>query len=339
MRSQFVVGSIVLGIALTATAQLASSHAPTTSLPPAQVTAPNVSGKAVVNVNGAVLTDRDLLREEYAIFPYARIHKGFPKSLEPEIRKGALDMIVFEELVYQEALRRKMTVPTARLNHDEAEFERRFPNKAEFEQYLKVEMKGSRRFLREDIRRSLLIDAFLKSELVEKSKVSEAEAKAYYEKHPAQFSHPETFTIQTISVIPPAKPTQAVKDEARKRAEDALRQAKATKNYQEFGLLAERISEDDYRVNMGDRHAVDRAKLPPQIVEAALAMKPGQVSDLIQLGDAFTLFRLNAHDPAGEVKFETIKTKLMSDMRKSKYNELRSELDQRLRKGAKIQIL
>jgi hypothetical protein len=31
-----------------------------------------------------------------------------------------------------------------------------------------------------------------------------------------------------------------------------LRQAKETKSYEDFGLLAEKISEDDFRVNMGD---------------------------------------------------------------------------------------
>jgi parvulin-like peptidyl-prolyl isomerase len=45
---------------------------------------------------------------------------------------------------------------------------------------------------------------------------------------------------------------------------------------------------------MGDHKAVDRDKLPPPIVAAALAMKPGQVSELIQLGEAYTLFRLMA---------------------------------------------
>ena len=70
-----------------------------------------VTGKAVAKVNGTVLTDKDLLREMYAIFPYARQHNGFPKAQEADIRQGALEMIIFEELVYQEALRRKMTIP------------------------------------------------------------------------------------------------------------------------------------------------------------------------------------------------------------------------------------
>ena len=71
-----------------------------------------VTGKAVARINGAVLTDRDLLREMLAMFPYARIHSGFPKDQEASIRQGALQMIEFEdELVYQEAERRKMTIP------------------------------------------------------------------------------------------------------------------------------------------------------------------------------------------------------------------------------------
>src|SRR5579871_6196858 len=61
--------------------------------------------KPVARVNGTVLVERDLEREMFAIFPYARQHSGFPKQLEPEIRRGALQMIIFEELVYQEAKR------------------------------------------------------------------------------------------------------------------------------------------------------------------------------------------------------------------------------------------
>ncbi len=68
--------------------------------------------------------------------------------------------------------------------------------------------------------------------------------------------------------------------EARKKADDALKQAKATKTYEEFGILAEKISDDDYRVMMGDHKQVDRAKLPPEIVKTLLAMQPGQMTDL-----------------------------------------------------------
>ena len=61
-----------------------------------------------------MLTDRDLLREMYAIFPYAKQHGGgFPKEMEAGIRQGALKMIEFEELVYQDAARQHLTIAPA----------------------------------------------------------------------------------------------------------------------------------------------------------------------------------------------------------------------------------
>ncbi len=70
-------------------------------------------------------------------------------------------------------------------------------------------------------------------------------------------------------------PTAEQKKEALKKANEALAEAKNTTSYQQFGLLAEKISEDDFRVNMGDHHAVDKTKLPPQVIQALQTMKAG----------------------------------------------------------------
>ena len=334
----------LLLLAVPVAAQLVSSHAPTgdkraVTTPFGNVAVPKVADRAVARVNGVPLTDRDLLRMEYAIFPYARQHGGMPKSMEPQIRQGALDMIIFEEMVYQEALRRKMVIPVARINRAEAAFKAQFPSVPEFQRYLNAECKGSRRVLRERIRRSMLIERFFKLEVADKATVTEAEARAYFAKNPQQFQLGESFAIQSISIIPPDNATPEQLADARKRAEQIYKQAKATKNYQEFGLLAEKLSEDDFRVNMGDHRAVSREKLPPELLKIAASMKPGQVSDLIQLGTAYTVFRLNAHVAAGSMKFEDVKNRLIPSLEKDKYNQLRTELGQRLRKSAKIEIL
>ena len=99
---------------------------------------------------------------------------------------------------------------------------------------------------------------------------------------------PETFSFQSISVLPPLKPTAEQAKRARTKAEDALRQAMATKNYQDFGLLAEKISEDDFRINMGDHKLVSADKLPPQVLKVMQGMQAGQVSGLIQIESAYT---------------------------------------------------
>ena len=129
-----VVFALLLATAVNCSAQVAS-HAPTGAAK--QAATPNsplqVGDKPVAKVNGAVLTDRDLLREMFQIFPYAQQHNGFPKEQEASIRQGALQMIIFEELVYQEAERRKLTVPQQQLNQAEAEFKKQFHSADEYQ--------------------------------------------------------------------------------------------------------------------------------------------------------------------------------------------------------------
>ncbi|MFY9701674.1 MAG: peptidylprolyl isomerase [Terriglobales bacterium] len=355
MRYRYqIAGLLVLCafVAVGADAQMVASHAPTSaaasaSFPEASkavqssvdASALQVTGKAVVKVNGAELTDRDLLREMFALFPYAKLHGGFPKKQEPEIRQGALQMIIFEELVYQEAVRRKMTIAPARITREEHNFKGQFPSQAEFNAYLKTELGGSEAKLRQMIKRSLLIEAMLKQEVDAKSVVTLAEARSYYEKNPKAFEHGETFALQTISIIPPDKASAQVVADARKKAETILAQAKATKNYEQFGLLAEKVSEDDFRVDMGDRKVVKSEKLPPEVVKVAEKMKPGEVSGLIPLGTAWTIIRVNAHTPPGKATFDAAKAELMADMQKRKYEQLRVGLDKRLHQNAQIQEL
>src|SRR5580658_6949887 len=164
----FVLASISVAFAQV------SSHAPTgvaavtTTAPassPHQGSPLQVSDTPVARVNGAVLTDRDLLREMFSIFPYARQHNGFPKAQEAGIRQGALEMIIFEEMVYQEAQRRKMTIPAAKIDQAETAFRQQFETPDQFQQYMQMEMHGSRQQLRAQIERSMLIDQLLKQEV------------------------------------------------------------------------------------------------------------------------------------------------------------------------------
>ncbi len=295
-------------------------------------------GRPVARVNGAVLTDRDLLREMYAIFPYARQHNGsFPKAMEADIRRGALKMIEFEELVYQEALRRKMTIAPARLDKAEKSFRQQFPSPEMYRTYLKTECQGSRQVLRARIRRSLLIEDLLKIEVTDKSAVSVAEARTWFDQHPDQFRIQESYALQTISAMAPSKATPEQLKEASRRAESYLRQAAATKNYEQFGVLAEKISEDDYRVMMGDHRLVEAAKLPAPILAAVRKMQPGQVSGVIQVENVFAIVRLNKHVLAGMQKFEDVSDALRREMQRKKVERLRAELNRRLLKDAKIE--
>ena len=342
MKRSFIT-AILLTACTISMAQVAS-HAPSApspqgKMPPAQLQTIQPTGKTVAKVNGAVLTDKDLLREMYAIFPYAKQHSGFPKAQEAEIRQGALEMIIFEELVYQEAERRKMTIPPAKIAQGEAAYKKSFDSQEQWQAFVQTEMHGSEKALQQQIERSMLIDQLLKQEVDQKAVVTPAEVRAYYDKNPTRFEQGESYTFQAISILPPRTATPDQAKEARKKADDALKQAKATTSYEQFGLLAEKISEDDFRVNMGDHKLVPKDKLPPQVIKAFQAMKPGEVSGLIQIENAYTIVRLNAHTPAHKQSFQEVQAQLKVELQKQKYEQLRVNFAKQLRAKAKIEVV
>jgi len=336
MKRQVIILALTLA-AFPVRAQMLDSHESVF-----EQAAPRIqtTGRAVARVNGVVLTDHDLLREMYMIFPYAQQHNGaFPKAMEPDIRKGAMKMIVFEELVYQESKRRGMTVAPARLNRAVKEFQAQFKAPEQYKLYVDSEAQGSEKVLRTKVERALLIEDLLKLEVTDKAVVTVARARAYYDKNPDKFKVPETFALQTITMMPPQNPSAMDLADVKKRAEKALEQANATKDYETFGVLAERVSEDDYRVMMGDHRAVDVARIPEPLLAELRRLQVGQITGIVQVEQCYTIARLNAHTPAGIEKFDDIKNDLKSRLQQNKTEQLRASLNKQLRKTATVEEL
>lgn len=215
---KLIIANLILIASLTAAAQVAS-HAPTVRTGNAAIASsatPVPPARPVLRVNGAVLTDRDLVREMLNVFPYAKQHGGkFPKDSEAEIRKAALRNLEFEELTYQEAKRRGLMVEPAKLNRAVKDFRAQFDSESQFQQYLKAEQKGSAEELREKIRRAILIDIVLKSEIENRAKFTDAHLRAFYDKNPERFRKPDSVSIQTITIAYGDNPSLADKQKAR----------------------------------------------------------------------------------------------------------------------------
>jgi parvulin-like peptidyl-prolyl isomerase len=331
-RYVLIVGFVLLVVSTTAAQLTAASH-------PSVPASTQVSlAKPVARINGALLTEADLQREISAMFPYAQQHGGkVPKSMEAEVRRGALQMIEFEELVYQEAVRQKMQIGTTRLDHAVADLRAQFDSEVAFHQFLQAEFHGSQAILRRKVERSLLIDKLLDLEVTKKSEISNAEVRAAYDRDPARFSLPRQVSIQTISVLIPDEATPEQEMTSRHRAEDLLRQAKATRNAEEFGVLAEKHSDDNWHIMMGDHGLVEEDKMPPQVAQIAFGMKPGQISEVIRAENSFCVVRVNANEPARHLPFDEVKAQVRKNLQAQRVDQLRGALNQRLRKTAKVE--
>ena len=335
MDRYIVMALFLMLVVSTTAAQLAA-----TSHPRIVRSSQESEAKPVARINGAVLTEFDLQREMVMMFPYARQHGGkVPKTMEAEVRRGALQMIEFEELVYQEAVRQKMQIGPARLDQAMTDLHAQFESEAAFQQFLKAEFHGSRAILRKKVERSLLIDELLEREVTNKSEINDTEVRAAYDRDPARFSRPRRVSIQTISVLIPDGASSEQEMTMRRRAEDILHKAKGTQNAEQFGALAENNSDDDWRIMMGDHGLVEEEKMPPQVAQLAFRMKAGEVSEIIRVENSFCIVRVNGNEPARTLPFVELQAQIRKTLQTQRVDQLRGALNRRLRKTAKVEEL
>lgn len=297
---------------------------------------PAVSGW-VARVNGVSLTDQDLARMMRQIFPYYSIHGGrVPAEKEPEIRQQALDRIVLEELLYQEAKRRGVQAPESKVRARIAEVRKAYASEQEFRQ-ARVAMSGSESAFRQKIRRAVMAEELWEGEVVRPSRLTPAQVREFYRQNPKRFTQPESVWLQTISLEVPKGASSIERELIRKKAEEVLTMAKKAQTLNEFGALAEKYSTDDWRVMNGDHRWVHRGTVDPEL-EAAFRLAPGQTSDLVRSSYGFHILRVNGRRPQRLVPFQEVKDSLTRSLSKERLEQRRKEFEARLRAAARIEF-
>jgi peptidyl-prolyl cis-trans isomerase D len=116
--------------------------------------------------------------------------------------------------------------------------------------------------------------------------VPDAEIEASYKQNQAQYSTPEQVRASHILLKTEGKDEAAV----RAQAEEVLKRVKAG---EDFAALAKQYSEDDSNnAKGGDLDYFGRGSMVPEFEQAAFAMKPGEVSDLVKTSFGFHIIKL-----------------------------------------------
>jgi ABC-type oligopeptide transport system ATPase subunit len=137
--------------------------------------------------------------------------------------------------------------------------------------------------------------------------VSDAEVEQYYTDHPAEFdevrvrhilistqpkeeAEPEADTKDAKDKKPAEKPKTLTKDEARKKAQDLLDRVHKG---EDFAKLAKENSDDPGSKDKGGEYDFfGRGKMVAEFDKAAFALKPGEVSDLVETQFGFHIIKL-----------------------------------------------
>jgi peptidyl-prolyl cis-trans isomerase D len=164
----------------------------------------------------------------------------------------------------------------------------------------------------------VLIDT---AKLQGETQVSPQDLQAYYDQHRDEFRAPEQVNVRQILIKTPlpgsnGKVDQKGVDEARKKADDALKQLKAGAKFED---LAKKYSEDPSSKNGGSVGWIKRGGFPvPEVDKAAFSLAKGGTSDVINAGYAFVILRIDDKQDAHLKTLSEVKDQIEPPIKQQK---------------------
>lgn len=140
----------------------------------------------------------------------------------------------------------------------------------------------------------LFKNVFVRNVLIPRVAVTESAVKDYYEKHPEKFLKPVRYRIQQITL---------------KTQEDAEDAAKSLREGADFSWVARRKSgSPDGEAQGSEARWIARAGIPEPAQSAIDALKPGETSPVIKLGeDAYTIVLLRERTTSEPEEFPAVR--------------------------------
>ena len=290
-------------------------------------------GKVAI-VNGSRITQEDFDREMSRVLRrLASMGKPFDDSQLPALKKEVLEGLINSELLYQESQRKGTKVEEVAINEQLNTLKKRFSGEDVFKAML-IKMNLSEAEARSQIKRGLAIEQFIAKHFVEKVAVSGKEARAYYDSHPDSFKQPEQVQASHILIKIDPQASAPQRAEPRKQIEEI--QQKLQKG-EDFATLAKAFSQGPSSAKGGDLGYFRRGQMVKPFEEAAFALGPGQVSDLVETRFGYHLIKVIDKRPEMTIPYEDIKEKIEQYLKDKNAREQLNVYVEKLKQDAKVE--
>ena len=285
----------------------------------------------LARVNGEAVTKTDFER----LLKNIETSRGpVPAERRDEVYRAALDQLITYTVMKQEAAARKLSIADTDLDSRLQQMKGRM-NKAEFDKAL-ADRNTTEAQLRADARIDMMIDRMMEGELSTTVAATETEAREFYDKNPEKFKQADAVRASHILVLADEKADDATKKKARAKIDGILTRVRAG---EDFAKLAKENSDDGSKDQGGDLGFFQRGSMVPPFEEAAFALKPGQVSDVVTTQFGYHIIKVMERKDATTVPYEQVKPQIIEFLSNQKKQERVEAFIEDARKRAKIEVL
>ncbi len=313
----------------TAAAQTAEQKPAEPPAPPKPM--PAELPEVVARVNGQPVTKGDFDR----LVKNIEAGRGpIPADKRDEVLRAVLDQLITYNVLKQEAASRKLDVADTDVEAQVAQMQKQFPTEAEFSKALAARNTTVAQ-LKADAKIDMAINKMMEAEVTAVA-ATDADVQDFYAKNPDKFKQGESVRASHILIKADEKADEPTKKAARAKIDGLLKRVKAG---EDFGALAKEHSEDGSSVEGGDLGFFPRGKMVPPFDQAAFALKPGEISDVVVSQFGFHIIKLIEKKDATVVPLEQVKPRVQEFLTNQKKQEKVEALIKDAKAKAKIEVL
>jgi peptidyl-prolyl cis-trans isomerase C len=292
------------------------------------------SPQKAATVNGKVITLQNLERGVFTVERYLMDsgHAVRPESI-PEIRRRVLEDLIDQELLYQETQKREIKVEQAVIDEKLESLKKRYPSEQKFKEAM-FEANLSEKILRSEIERNLAIQKYVDEEFVKKTKVTEAEKKAFYDSNPRFFVQPEQVRASHILIRVEPGASSEKKNQARQKLETIRGRIEKGEN---FEALAKEYSQCPSRTKGGDLGYISRGETVKPFEDVAFALEVGKLSAVVETTFGYHIIRVTDKKPERAIPFKEAEKDIEQHLTIEKVNKEKEGFVARLKQKAKVE--
>lgn len=288
----------------------------------------------VALVNGVKITNDEYQRElSFYLQQASQQGRQIPENMLPKIRGEILDNLIDRELLYQESRKQNIDIQNEQIDQQLKDIKARFSSQAEFESVI-AQMELSETDLKSQIERNMAIRELIESQVTQKITITDQETKAYYDSNPKLFKKPEQVKASHILIKVDANATETQKAQARI---EIVKIQQKLKTGEDFATLAKEYSQGPSSVRGGDLGYFGHGQMVKPFEDAAFALKPNEVSEIVETRFGYHLIKVVDKRPATTMAYAEVKDQLNRSLKRQKIEEGAKLFINNLKKDAKIQ--
>jgi len=291
----------------------------------------------VAIVNDEVITLNEVNREALPLIREAGKKAPLDEAARSQLLKAAVEGAVEKKLTDQKIkeLNIKVTEEEIRQSIEDVKRQNNMPSQEALVSALAsqgIPFDQYRTQLKEQLEKLKLLSMEVRSKI----QVSETEMREFYEANRAKYTEDESYRARHIFFKTNEKSGEEEIKISMKNALMVLAEAKSGKDFIE---LAKTYSEDPAaRKDGGDLGIFKKGDMQPELESAIVAMKPGEVSELVYTPVGFHIIKLEERISGKLKPFDSVKVGIEEAVYRKKSEERFNQWAKELRSKASIEI-